>query len=159
MRRVAFDFFAARERDTYEAFRAMTQRFLADAASAHAHPFWSDREFGEPSRQDEEIERAFARLREAPVLAVRLGDIDFEERPAVAGCEIVLERRLVHPTMPEGVRYLHDVDVVALVEQAHRHRDVGDLFDAYMSLRGPVALPDFLRALATALARGWLIWV
>jgi flavin-dependent dehydrogenase len=159
MRQVASEFFAAREQETYQAFRAMTQRYLGDAAGAHAHPFWTDREIDAPARDDEDLERAFARLRTEPVLSVRLGSVVFEDRPAVAGCEIVLERRVVHASLPDGVRYLHDVDIVTLLERAPRHRDVGELFTDYTSLCGPVELPDFLRALATALARGWLVWV
>jgi flavin-dependent dehydrogenase len=158
MRQTAFDFFAAREHDVYERFRAMTERFLSEAAAAHAHPFWTDREFPDAVSQDD-VEAAFARLRAAPVLSVRRGPIRVENKPAVSGSEIVWERRLVDGGHPEGVRYLRDVDVLALVELAPGQRDVGALFGVYVARNGPVALPDFLRVLATALARGWLTWV
>lgn len=158
MRRIAFDFFAAREGEVYAGFRALTERYLTDAAGAHAHPFWSDREFADAS-PSEDIETAFARLRSEPELRVQRGEVSIEERPAISGCEIVLERRLVDARHAQGVRYLHDVDAVALVQRAPLHRDVGELFTEYTSLRGPVPLPDFLRALATALARAWLVWV
>jgi FAD-dependent halogenase len=158
MRQVAFDFFAAREREIYERFRSLTQRYLADAAGGHAHPFWTDREFPDQTPV-EDITSAFAHLRAAPELKVGVGEVHVEDRPAISGCEVVVERRLVDRAHPEGVRYLHDVDVLALVELAPAHRDVGELFDAYVRRQAPVALPDFLRALATLLARGWLVWI
>ncbi len=52
---------------------------------------------------------------------------------------------------------MRDVDVITLIDLAPHYSDVPDLFDAYCRESGPVALPDFLRALATALARGWLV--
>lgn len=158
MRGPAFDFFAAREREAYAALRAMAVAHLADAAGAYERPFWSDREAIYQPQKDRDVEAAFERIRQAPELVVRQGAVTFENRPAVSGCEIVLERRLVQPSVPEGIRYLHDVDVVALVELAPGYRDVGDLFAAYTRLCGPVALPDFLLALATAVAREWLVW-
>jgi hypothetical protein len=158
LRSIAFDFYAAREREVYDRFRALTQRYLADAAGAHAHPFWTDREFVEPPASDD-VEAAFARLRAEPTLRVRPGRVGSELRPAISGCEIVLERRLVDPGTPAGVRYLHQVDVLALVDMAPRYADVGELFTAYTRAAAPVPLHDFLRALATALAREWLVWV
>jgi flavin-dependent dehydrogenase len=158
MRRTAFDFFAAREREVYQRFRSLTEQYLSDAAGGHAHPFWSDREFrGAPEK--DVIEPSFARLRAEPALRVARGQVTFEDKAAVSGCEIVLERRLVNDAEPEGVRYVRDVDVVALIELAPGHRDAGELFNAYVGRHGPVAMPDFLFALSTALARGWLVWV
>jgi hypothetical protein len=55
------------------------------------------------------------------------------------------------------VRFVADVDVVALAEMAPQALDVPGLFDGYCRHVAPVALPDFLRALATAVARGWLV--
>ena len=81
----------------------------------------------------------------------------FEARPALTEREIVLERQLVTGADGEGVRYLHGVDVVALVELAPTVRQVPDLFDAYTRRAGPVDWPSFLTTLATAVARGWLV--
>jgi hypothetical protein len=80
-----------------------------------------------------------------------------QPRPAVSGTEIVLESRIVGPDLPSGIRFVRDVDVIALVDLAPSHSEVPDLFDAYCRTSGPVALPDFLYALATALAKGWLV--
>jgi hypothetical protein len=71
----------------------------------------------------------------------------------------VLEPRLVDAASPDGVRFVDGVDVVVLTRLANGFRQVPDLFDAYGRELGPVALPAFLKALATAVARGWLLGV
>jgi len=58
---------------------------------------------------------------------------------------------------PEGVRFVDGVDVVVLTRLAPRFTDVGDMFDAYLRDADVAALPAFLKALATAVARGWLL--
>ena len=169
MRQIAFEFFAAREREMYARFRAMTERYLADAGAGHHHSFWDDRAGSlddgvdpldaDALRRDPAVQVAFDRIRQAPVLRVRRGDdVGVEPRPAVGGNEIVLEPRLLVPDRPEGIRYLCDVDLVSLLELAPEFRDVGDLFESYLQRHGPVALPDFLLVLATATAKGWLAW-
>ncbi len=164
MRGAAFDFFNAREDEMYRQFRLLTRRFFADAAGGHAHPFWTDRsgpldeEAGAGQADDGEVRAAFERIRSAPALALRLGDgVRIEERPAVSGLEIVMEPRLI-PSEGPGARYLFDVDLIALAELAPGCTDAGELFDAYLRRSAPVALPDFLRALAAAVANGWLVW-
>jgi flavin-dependent dehydrogenase len=165
MRQIAFDFFTARERDIYRRLRALTRRFLADAATTHPDAFWADRSatIDPPSSADEaehpRIVHEFERLRAARALSVRVGDgIRIESRPAVSGCEIVLESRIVDDAASAGVRYVRDIDVVALLDLAPHYGDVGELFDAYQRRAAPAALPDFLAALSAALAHGWLVW-
>jgi hypothetical protein len=63
----------------------------------------------------------------------------------------------VIPAEGTAVRYLRDVDVLALLELAPAARQVPELFDAYVRRLGRTALPDFLFALATTVARGWLV--
>jgi hypothetical protein len=46
---------------------------------------------------------------------------------------------------------------VTMVQLAPLHRDVADLFQACVNQVGPMPLPAFLTALATAVARRWLI--
>ena len=163
MRTTAFAFFDAREREIYDHLRTLTRRFLADGASGHSHAFWSDR-LGwiddEPriDRRDDRIVVAFERIRTAPALTLRRGDdVQIDIRPAVNGKEITMEPWLVmagdHP-----VRYVQDVDVVGLVELAPQFDDAGELFGVYVRRYPPVAPPDFLAALATAVAKGWLVW-
>jgi hypothetical protein len=160
MRSTALAFFAAREAEIYDAFRRLTERHLAGAASAERHPFWADRTGpieDDPVDDQAEIQAAFDRLRAASEIAFRPGaDVLIEPRPAVSGSEIVLESRIVTPAFPHGVRYVRDVNVVALLELAPGARQVPDFFTMYCERYGPVALPDFLVALSTAIARRWL---
>ena len=166
MRSHALGFFEDRETEIDRRFWEMSRRMLADAAAGHAHRFWTDRwdeESAAGSRQtadddDEPIRAAFERLRQSTAFKVRRGPgIVVEPRPAVSGREIVLESRLVSDHVPSGVRFVRDVDVTVLIDLAPHYSEVPDLFDAYCRRSGPVALPDFLRALATALASGWLV--
>jgi flavin-dependent dehydrogenase len=161
MRDIALGFFAAREAEVYDSFRAMTERFFSEAAAGHAHPFWRDRgdESAAPSGQ-RAVEAAFERLRRAPQLRVaRHGTVVVEPRPAVRGTEIVLEPRLVTAGADAGLRHAFGVDLLALIDLAPAYSSVPDLLAAYNQHHGPVALPDFLGALATALAHRWLVWL
>lgn len=164
MRTAALKFFAAREREMYDTVHALTRRFFAEAAAGHPHPFWTDRVGNVEAAdaleiaRDNRVKLAFERIRAAPNLALSRGaGLRVELQPAVSGREIVLEPRIVSEG-GAGVRHLFDVDLVTLVELAPSHADAGDLFHAYVRRSGPVALPDFLRALAVAVAHGWLVW-
>jgi flavin-dependent dehydrogenase len=162
MRPHALGFFEDRETEIHQRFAEMTRRMLADAATGHAHRFWADR-WDETSRShepddDAAVRSSFEQLRQAPAFNVRRGPgLVVEPRAAVSGSEIVLESRIVSHDVPSGIRFVRDIDVIALIDLAPQYSAVPDLFDAYCRTRGPAALPDFLRALATALARGWLV--
>jgi 2-polyprenyl-6-methoxyphenol hydroxylase-like FAD-dependent oxidoreductase len=160
MRDIALQFFAAREADVYASFRAMTATFLRDAASGHAHPFWSDRASGAVAgTSTDALAHAFERIRTAPELRTRRNpETRVEPRAAVSGTEVVLEPCLVSDAYPHGLRHVYGHDLVALVELAPAYSSVPELFEAYGRLRGPTALPDFLGALATAIAEKWLVW-
>jgi Tryptophan halogenase len=158
MRRTALEFFSAREQEIYAAFRALTERFLADAATNYDHPFWSDRTDPAMASDDDALRAAFDWLRSADSIHLCAApDVAIEQKPAVSGNEIVLEPRLVTGTGGDGVRYAFDVDLVALIDLAPRFAQVPDLFDAYNQRLAPVALPQFLSALAMAIAKGWLV--
>lgn len=163
MRSTALDFFAAREAEVYASFRNLTTRYLASAAEAHANPFWTDRAGAvdhEGSDDQAAVAAAFEDIRSAESIVLqRAAELRIEERPAVSGSEIVLEPRIVTASEPAGVRYMSDVDILALIELAPSHQQVPDLFEAYNRRRAPVSLPDFLTALATAVARGFLVTV
>ncbi len=155
---MAFAFYAARETETYGQFLALTRQHLHDGAASR-HPFWAERGPAPPPTADERpsVQAALDRIRAADDLALRIADgVQFEARPALTEREIVLERQLVTSGAGEGVRYLHGVDVVAMVELAPTVRQVPDLFDVYTRRAGPVDWPSFLTTLATAVARGWL---
>jgi flavin-dependent dehydrogenase len=166
MAAVARQFFADREAEMYDSYLALTNRYLRDAAVGQAHPFWAERaerhEVAERRAREEQeraaVEAAHTWLRNAPELKVVRGrGVRLESRPAIGGTTIVLEPRLVTAADPAGVRFLHDVDVVTLVELAPACRQVPDLFEALVQRVGPTDLAAFLTALATAIARGWLV--
>jgi flavin-dependent dehydrogenase len=163
MHRAAFDFFAAREAEIYASFKHMTERHLVDAAKGQEHPFWTDRAMTfQPNAVDDHTDVAgtFEQIRRAPSLELRVSDtVRIEPRAAVSGCEIVMETRLVAPDAPAGVRFVRDVDLVALLPLLAASDQVPDLFDAYHRQAAPVDLADFLAALATAIARGWVVRV
>lgn len=160
MRRHALDFFTARETEIEAAHAKASRRFLAAAAPSHAHPFWSERA-EEGALDDDEttpLRAAFEQLRQAPSVNFRADPaLRVEPRAAVSGREVVLEPRIVEADRPAGVRYVRDVDLLAVLELAPSFAQVPDLFEAYCRRAGPVALPDFLYALATAVARRWLV--
>ncbi len=83
--------------------------------------------------------------------------ISIQPRPIVRGHEIVLEPHIVSVDHPRGIRYVRGIDLVALIELAPATRQVPDLYETYVRRAGPAALHDFLFALATAVARGWLV--
>ena len=127
MRDIALDFFAAREAEVYAGFRTLTTRFLARAAPAHGHPFWTDRAVAAMDGSDdgEAVAAAFEWIRRAESIDLqRAADLRIDQRPAVSGSEIVMEQRIVTISQPAGVRYVSDVDVIALIELAPEHRQV-----------------------------------
>ena len=67
-----------------------------------------------------------------------------------------MERRLVVPGWPAGVRHLRGVELPALVGMAPAFDHVPDLFEAYTGRHDAVALPDFLGALSVLIAKGVL---
>lgn len=160
MREVAFDFFAAREREVFTSFEQLTVEQFADAAASHGHPFWINRTDGAsalPRMDERQVQEAFARMKAAGYLRWRRSPaLRIEERPAVSGAEIVLERRVVSDDDPAGVRFLYDVDVLALIELAPTATQVPHLFEIYNRSHAPVSLQDFLTALSTLVARQWL---
>lgn len=160
MRSHALEFYSAREREIEQHLSRESRRFLVDAAGRHPRPFWDERSDDAAGEPDDtgEVQRAFERLKTQAGLNARRGPaVAIESRPIIRGNEIVLEPHLVSPQNPRGVRYLHGIDLVVLVELAPLSRSVPDLFDSCVTRLGSTSLHDFLFALATAVARGWLV--
>jgi flavin-dependent dehydrogenase len=156
----ALAFYEARERAIAQHYVAASRAFLRDAARGHLAGFWASRSAapGESARDDDLVKAAFERLKAAG--AVRLTTSDaatIEERPFVAGHEILLGPHLVTPDAPGGIRHLHGVDLLALLELAGGLTPVPDLYEAYARQVSPVPLPDFLLAVSTAIARGLVV--
>lgn len=160
MRPHALEFFSVREAEVAAMHARASRRFLAAAAPNHPHPFWSDRAEDEAGDGEDapRVREAFDRLRLAPTFGARVNPATrIAPRPAVGDREIVMERRIVDPDQPAGIRHVRGVDVLVLLDLAPLHTQVPDLFEAYLRRSSPVALPEFLYALATAVARRWLV--
>ena len=159
MQSSALAFFSDREREIEQELSRQGRRFLADAAQGHAHAFWDDRanEPHDVRPDDRDTRAAFDELKASDRFQARAApDIRIEPRPIIRGHVVVLEP---HVIPPEGapVRYVREVDVLALLELVPAARQVPELFETYVNRMGRVALPDFLFALSTAVARGWLV--
>ena len=159
MRAHAFEFFAAREREIERHYAAESRAFLAAAGREHDRPFWATRSADLEGTNDDAgaVRHAFERLKTSDVLRVRVADqVRFEPRALVDGNEIRLAPYIIAPDSA-ATRYLHGIDLVPLLELAPQFSQVGDLFEAYRRGRPAVPLHDFLLALSSAVARGWLV--
>lgn len=156
MRAHALEFYDAREREMERHHAEAARTFLAAAARGHERPFWEARA-ADPlvGGKAEPVRQAFDRLKQAPAVRLRAAWA-VAPRPVVAGNRIEMAAHLVPAPDAPGVRYLDGINVVTLVELAPAASQVPDLFDAYVRREGPASLPDFLKALASAVAQGWL---
>ena len=160
MRSHALAFFSAREREIEEHLSRESRRFLVDASGRHRRPFWDERagEDAESSGDSESVQRAFERLKSRDEWQAAIGPgTTIEPRPLIRGRELVLEPHVVSAAAPQGIRYLRGIDMLAIVELAPSSRSVPDLYEASVKRLGSVPLHDFLFAVATAVARGWLV--
>jgi hypothetical protein len=154
----ALAFFSQREREIERYHSRMSRQFLAEAAPTHPHAFWRDRADPpdvSPAADAAAVREAFERLRLAPSVRFRPGQVRLEPRPRIRGREIVLDRHIVGDD--ESIRFVSGIDMVALIELAPRFSQVPDLFEAYCREHGEPVLHDFLFALATAVSRRWLV--
>jgi hypothetical protein len=156
----ALAFFDAREREIEQHLSRDSRRFLAEASGRHRRPFWDERADmdGGESHDADAVQRAFERLKSRDEWKASAGPaITVEPRPIIRGHQIVLEPHLVSAGDPRGIRYVRGIDMVVLVELASSARTVPDLFEACVLRLGTIPLHDFLYAVATAVARGWLV--
>ena len=111
-------------------------------------------------RDDPGVVAAFQELRAGSGL-LRTGTRRTVERPMVVGNRIVMAPALVTKRFPDGVRYLHDVDLLRVAQMAPTGGDPGLLFEKYAAWAAqegvpPVELADFLGTLAVLVADGVL---
>jgi hypothetical protein len=162
-----------REREAaYVASAARTLGRLSREAGegAGAAPFWevrADEERGAHAgalgaddaaavlREDPEVRAAFEGLRaRGSTRLVPAPGLERVARPVVRGNVVVPEAHLRLRGLPEGVRYLRSVDLVALLEIAALHDDAGAVYAHYTRQYGPAALPDILGGLSVLVAKG-----
>jgi 2-polyprenyl-6-methoxyphenol hydroxylase-like FAD-dependent oxidoreductase len=160
MRAPAFEFFSAREGEIERHLSAAARRFLSAAAGSHPRPFWDERlgDDGDEPPASEQVRRAFEALKARESWQPRSGTAGaIVQRPCIRDREIVLEPHLVSPQFPRGLRYVRSIDLLALLELAPGTRQVPELYERYVQRMGPAPLTDFLYALATTVAHGWLV--
>jgi len=104
-----------------------------------------------------EVRTAWETIRSLPAVHLRPAPgLSSVRRPAVADDRIALEVHLISDRLPDGARYIRNVDLRRLVEIAPDSDRVPDLFEAY-NRRGTAApLPDFLTALSFAVGAEFL---
>ena len=157
---VAFDFFAAREREVYASDLARTREYARRAGAHHRHPFWTARSGSEgvaaaPSDvqllQSPAVASAHQRLRALPAVELRWGtNVSFVPQPLIRGREVVVESAVVIGGAP--LRFAGGIDLTLLLELARHHRHVPDLYEAYCAAGGRVSLLPFLAAVSLLLA-------
>lgn len=175
MAETATKFFDERERGVYRKYRARSADFFEACAQAYGHEYWTTRarrsrtaggsasQTTEPDLLAEdgvptsEAKRALDGIRARPGLdAERGSSVRIVERPNVVGHRIVLAEHLASDRVPLGLRWVRNVDLIRLVEVAPAHAEVPAGWEAYNERAPAVALPDYLAALGTAFAAGFL---
>ncbi|HEV8216937.1 MAG TPA: FAD-dependent monooxygenase [Gemmatimonadaceae bacterium] len=100
-------------------------------------------------RGDQRIRDAFDEIKRRPAIQLRAADgLRVVERAVVRGNRVVLEQHLASPSIPHGVRYCRNVDLLAVTRLAPQHEQVPDLYEAYSRSINAVPLPDFLGVLS-----------
>jgi len=137
-----------------------------EADSARGVPFWTARAALEGSpeidgdsvevlRRDPAVLHAFHQLRDQASVRLDVApQLERRVRPVVRGNVVVAEEHLLLHGLTDSVRYLRSVDLLALLDVATRHGDVGDMYADYARRMGAVPLPDFLGALSVLVAKG-----
>jgi flavin-dependent dehydrogenase len=161
--------FELRERAMAVAIRHDLQLLAHDAASAHATGvggFWGDRNGANGDgalaeldllRGDVEVRRAHEEIRRRPRLALRpAAGARRVSHPMIEDDLIVVRNHFLLSGLPTPVRYLRNVDLVALADLAPGHSDVPELFAKYRKGGGGGELPDMVGALAVLVAKGAL---
>jgi len=171
----ALEFYDRREAEVYRRYRSLSAGFLERAASEYGTDYWAKRaraalrhrgrsssEAEDPDRvapevPEDAVRRAFDVIRSRPSLdAIPGSSLRRVQVPGIEGHRIALQDHLASDAFPEGLRYVRGVDLQGLVVAAPGRAEVPDAWAAYNGIAPPVALPDYLTALATAFAAGLL---
>ena len=182
MTEASVNFFDSREKLVYSRYRESSAPFFQSAAQSHGTSYWIERaqaakkaavvasDSGLPQADiRNQLDLLESNLPEADVRAAfdeicaqdRLGAVRGKtlrifEGPGVAGHRIVMEQRLGSALWPSGMRYVRGVDLLQLIEAAMSHDQVPEGWAAYNASGAAVTLPDYLTALSTAFAAGFL---
>jgi hypothetical protein len=153
----------------YASYFRRSSDYAKEAAARHQSSFWTARANAElPLDQraalpGEVIDRtrldaAFERLKASPVMNLMVSDrARLVPSAVVRAEEIVVEDAFQIAASDQHLRFVADVDVVALAVMAADCQHVADLYSSYARRHGPVALPNLLTALSVLVAHGLLI--
>jgi flavin-dependent dehydrogenase len=158
--------FTTRERTMSARLAAAARATAAEACAAHGGNFWGARAAAPAPEMNADglrLDREAAREAMAALRARASSRLQLTEavRPgrtaAVRGMRLVLEPCLVAPACPDGLRWLGNVDVVALSSHAGALDDVPAVWEAYnRDADGRdvprITLPEMLGALARLIA-------
>jgi 2-polyprenyl-6-methoxyphenol hydroxylase-like FAD-dependent oxidoreductase len=148
MQNPALRFYEDRERQVYEDWQKLSALWFSKGfRQGGAHPFWEDRAGVAGSVAPtapplaDAARSAWEELRRKPAIRLRRSGLPLHPQAAIEGNEIVLRDAM-----------LGEVNLVHLSRIAGEYSQVPDLFEAYNRTSAPVALPNFLAALATLIA-------
>ena len=161
----ALTLFAERERDYVTAATRELGHLSQQADAREGSGFWQSRASLDADeveaasierlRRDADVLAAFQELRQrASARLVRSPQLRITSRPMIRGNVVISDDHLALPGLPEATRYVRSVDLLIALDVATRTDDVGEMFAQYSRRLGPVALPDFLGALAVLVAKG-----
>ena len=121
------------------------------------HQFGSAADVEAASGDAEAVRQAFEELKTSEAFRMRVSErLSIEPRPLIEGNQIRLAPHVIERDLPP-TRYLHGIDMVAVLELAPGVSQVPDLFEAYARRHPPPSLHDFLMAVSEAVARGWVV--
>jgi len=172
---MALDFFTQWERDVYATHLRRSRDFARAAHAQHPHAFWARRaetEAPAPEAIDERalmreasVRRAFEQLKQSADAELAPAEhAAFVQQPVIRGREIVVEDAIplaalttsVRAAKAAGVRFLNNIDLVALAELSRQYSRVPDLTEAYCRIHGAVPVPNVLGGLSLLVATGIL---
>jgi flavin-dependent dehydrogenase len=172
MERTAIELHESRERAIYAALERQRAALAQAALAADAtSDFWASRVDADVSdgvepneepnvaalRDDPAVRAAFDEIRRRESIELRIGPrLQRVREAAVLENRVVLEPRLRLAGSERAIRFVRNVDLVALADSAPDVSQVPDLYEVYCQRHAPVPLPDFLGALAFLIARGFL---
>jgi flavin-dependent dehydrogenase len=165
---VALEFFTQWERDVHATHLERSREFAREAHAHHPHPFWASRaSIDVPERRPDDasllsehgVQAAFELIRRTPEVELApAADASFVRHPVIRGHEIVLDAAIpLTGSCATSIRFLNNIDLVALAELSRAYPRVPDLFEAYCRTQAQVRLPDVLGALSFLIARRFLI--
>jgi hypothetical protein len=168
-RALALDLFAARERQMYASYFQRSCDYAREAAGRHPSAFWSARaeavlppDQRDLSQQDgvdrARVQAAFEWLKASPSIDLQVsGRASLVPVGVVRGDEVAAEEAFLIAGTGGQLRFVADIDVVALAPLAAEHRQVDQIYRAYADRHGEVALPKILTALSVLVAHGLLV--